>query len=612
MVMDELAISIDEQKNTIILANRYELTLDETTGYPVYGDHNLTEIVCVPTNSLEIVNDDIQLSTEHPTVGEEVIISFQVKNDGLLPSTGDQVTVEISQNGTVVETAMLQETGNENMIYVGETVDYAVTWVPESIEGDTTIKVTVEEKDVGGAPHIAEKTLTSGAEVVFGESYHWEYKETIIAVFEDIAFAIDAPDDASEWIRPESKAWMELVGQSEDEDVAQSHYYIFLPVENVGNEASQPFTLSAVLVKDSEMTETVLSEVSVPALEAKETRLVAVPLDIAPEYYSDFGALDVALTVAESNGTRLDHGQLHHTIYETGTAGYVLNDGKDTLSMKAGDKQALKVEQYPFKDESPVYYWSSDPSIATVDDLGNITAHKAGKATISAVGQKLNEATVEVNVTPGSKTSGGSGNGGGGEVAPVQPVLPQFKDVQSEDWFHDAVTRIAALGLVNGTGDDMFSPQAKVDRASFITMLWRKMGSPVVDYAMPFSDVAQETWYTEAVRWAASVGIGSGYDGRFDPHGEITREQAVTMLNRLCTFADEGDPLWNDMNILSYDDFGEISNWAIPAVQWAVGAGVIQGRTESTLCPQAAVLRCEVAKMLVNYIDAVEAHQKGK
>ena len=100
------------------------------------------------------------------------------------------------------------------------------------------------------------------------------------------------------------------------------------------------------------------------------------------------------------------------------------------------------------------------------------------------------------------------------------------------------------------------------------------------------------------------------FDGKtFRPDEPITREQAAAMLQRYAEFAKESNSLWNETNILSYEDFDSISDWAIPSLQWAVGAGVMKGRTDSTINPIENITRAEIAQMLVNYMGAVENYK---
>lgn len=199
------------------------------------------------------------------------------------------------------------------------------------------------------------------------------------------------------------------------------------------------------------------------------------------------------------------------------------------------------------------------------------------------------------------------------ETEPTEPVTPKwenpFGDVKKSDWFYNAVADVASKGIVAGISDTAYEPNGTLTRAMFVTMLHRYAGEPVVNFAMSYTDIG-ENWYTEAVRWASSTGVVKGFDNNsFRPDDPITREQAAAMLQRYAEFAKESNPLWNETNILSYDDFDRISEWAIPAIQWAVGAGVMKGRTDMTVDPTENITRAEIAQMLVNYMGAVEQYK---
>lgn len=98
-----------------------------------------------------------------------------------------------------------------------------------------------------------------------------------------------------------------------------------------------------------------------------------------------------------------------------------------------------------------------------------------------------------------------------------------FEDVSEGAWYYDAVQYVYQNGLMNGTSDTTFSPGQTTNRAMIATILWRQTGSPVVNYGMRFDDVDASTWYGEAVRWAASEGIVSGYgNGKFGPNDAIS------------------------------------------------------------------------------------------
>ena len=181
------------------------------------------------------------------------------------------------------------------------------------------------------------------------------------------------------------------------------------------------------------------------------------------------------------------------------------------------------------------------------------------------------------------------------------PVSLPFTDVAETAWYYDAVRYAHVNGLMEGTSDTTFTPNGTTTRAMVVTILWRQAGEPVVNYAMDFADVAEGTWYAEAVRWAASEGIADGYgDGGFGTNDPITREQFAVMLWRFARQQGYDVSVGEDTNILSYTDALEISEYAIPAMQWACGAGILEGNA-GHLYPQGDATRAEVATMLMRF-----------
>ena len=194
-----------------------------------------------------------------------------------------------------------------------------------------------------------------------------------------------------------------------------------------------------------------------------------------------------------------------------------------------------------------------------------------------------------------AKPSGGTSGGKGGKL---------FKDVNTDDWFHDAVYAAADKSIVSGVSEDMYEPNMPLTRAMFATMLHRYEGEPVVNYAYSFKDVPQDMWYTEAVRWAAAEGVITGYDeNTFGPDDPITREQAVAMMYRYSS--GKGlDVSYDIRETASYADNTQISDYAAPAFAWAVGRKVVNGRDDKTLAPADKITRAEIAQIFVNYIGA--------
>ena len=190
--------------------------------------------------------------------------------------------------------------------------------------------------------------------------------------------------------------------------------------------------------------------------------------------------------------------------------------------------------------------------------------------------------------------------------AEIAPEPLPFGDVDDGDWFADAVRFVYENGMMNGVSETDFAPHATTSRSMIVTILYRLEGEPVVDYAMDFTDVAGDAYYAEAVRWAASEGIVGGYGGGlFGADDAVTREQLAVILYRYAVYKGYDVSIGEDTNILSYADFADLSEYAIPAMQWACGAGVVNGTSESTLTPQGEATRAQVAAMLMRFCEAI-------
>jgi len=176
-------------------------------------------------------------------------------------------------------------------------------------------------------------------------------------------------------------------------------------------------------------------------------------------------------------------------------------------------------------------------------------------------------------------------------------MLNYFVDVPADSYYYDAVLWAAKQGITGGTDAEHFSPNASCERGQLVTFLWRTAGKPVVNYAMSFSDVSADAYYTEAVRWAASLGIVSGYgDGRFGVNDPITREQMAVMLYRFAK-AQGMDTTQGGMAVREFDDFEQVSAYAGEAMAWAVNTGILKG-ANNQLMPKASCTRAQIVTML--------------
>ena len=175
-----------------------------------------------------------------------------------------------------------------------------------------------------------------------------------------------------------------------------------------------------------------------------------------------------------------------------------------------------------------------------------------------------------------------------------------YNDVTAGDWFTPDVIYVTLTGLMNGTGDG-FSPNNNINRAQLVTVLYRMAGEPEVTGENPFTDVPDGQWYTDAVLWAAENGITDGTsETTFSPNNPLTREQMATFFYRFANF-EAGEPIEVTGDLSGYTDADLVADYAVDAMTWAVGEGVISGIGNNTLAPDNTASRAQMATVLTRY-----------
>lgn len=180
-----------------------------------------------------------------------------------------------------------------------------------------------------------------------------------------------------------------------------------------------------------------------------------------------------------------------------------------------------------------------------------------------------------------------------------------FADVVEGAWYYDSIRYAYENGLIAGYPNGLFGINDTITRGQIATILWRMEESPVVNYAMTFEDVGAGMYYAEAIRWAASEGIVGGYTAtQFGQDDAITREQLAAILWRYAQHKEYDVSVGENTNILSYADALTVSEWAVPAMQWANGAGLIQG-SDNNLMPKGNATRAQAAAILYRFCEPV-------
>ena len=238
--------------------------------------------------------------------------------------------------------------------------------------------------------------------------------------------------------------------------------------------------------------------------------------------------------------------------------------------------------------------------------LGWFTAYSGGvqvkQIEATETGEKTFYARWQKNVLPPPPITPGTPSAPVTPARPAAPVGLPFADVSGSDWFYNDVRYVYEKGIMDGTGIDRFSPNAPLTRAMIVTILYRMAGSPSVSGSSDFTDVAAGKWFAKAVAWAAANGIVNGYgSGLFGPNDPVTREQLAAILYRYAVYGGM-TAVTLEENLGSFADTAQLSAYAIQAMNWAVGQGLING-SGSNLVPKAQATRAQVAAIIHRYLE---------
>ena len=269
---------------------------------------------------------------------------------------------------------------------------------------------------------------------------------------------------------------------------------------------------------------------------------------------------------------------------------------------KPGQEQSKQEEQTPEEKKEP-----EAPA-----EQGAQGAQKAPEAQVSQGEQKAPEtqaapAAPEAQETQTAQAAQASQTAQAPQVAQGNtPVVDKkFSDVSANAWYAGNVQRVVEAGLMNGVSDSSFSPNTNVNRAMLVTILYRLADQPGPGMGN-FIDVKESAYYADAVSWAATTGIVTGFkDHSFQPKQDITRQELATILYRYAKWM--GYPMDGADDLSAFADRGQIASWAYEAMAWANGAGILNGRGGNELAPTATATRAEVATMMVRLMDLMGA-----
>lgn len=302
--------------------------------------------------------------------------------------------------------------------------------------------------------------------------------------------------------------------------------------------------------------------------------------------------------------------------YSSATATFVCaNDAAHTLTVNA-------IVTYEDSDDRSTREYTATASDGTNEYTDIITVSNSSPTTNGHYVPTLPNPTLP-NINIINALNQIRNNDSNKPTQPVEPSEPEkpaeeepyfiydsfpFVDVLPSSSYYDDVRYVYENDIMNGVSATEFAPNRTLTRAMIVTILYRVEGEPAVDFKGVFTDVPDDTWYSKAVEWAAANGIVNGYgDGKFGPTDAVTREQLAAILYRYAQFKGYDVSVGENTNILSYNDALTWSQWAVPALQWACGASVLDCRADGMLAPTADAYRYEVAAAIhafcVNVVD---------
>lgn len=176
-----------------------------------------------------------------------------------------------------------------------------------------------------------------------------------------------------------------------------------------------------------------------------------------------------------------------------------------------------------------------------------------------------------------------------------------FNDVNETDWFFKSVRFVKFYHLMSGVSETEFAPNSNLTRGMLVTILYRLSGEPECNEPT-FKDVEKNMWYSDGIAWAAENKIVNGVgENKFAPNSNITREQiALIMYNYSKLY---GLDTTESKDVEIFKDSGDVSTWAMDAVEWSVGAGILSGKGDGILDPKGNATRAEIATVLMRYTE---------
>ena len=280
-----------------------------------------------------------------------------------------------------------------------------------------------------------------------------------------------------------------------------------------------------------------------------------------------------------------------------------MNMEKIDMTTMSLEEKCLILDEMPlgsalcFPGHEMIYLGKVDDKYYVISAVGTIMSPDTGK--------RLNTRDVMINTLDVKRA-----NGKTWMEALNKAFMPCYAkldgktyDFPKTQWYHEGVAYCLNKGLLTNKEDGTFGLSDTTTRAMVAEALWAAEGKPKTVTRYFYQDVGEAHPSREAIFWATETGVMSGYGGNtFGANDAVTREQLAAILWRYAQYKGDDVSVGEDTNILSYADAFVISEYAIPAMQWACGAGIINGSDDGTLNPKGTAQKVHTAQMLMNFI----------
>jgi len=523
--------------------------------------------------------------------------TFVMEDGGKLEALGDNDWIDDATGesyGALVVCAMLEDEDESTVIVLPDgylPAGYSVVKTEHYVTVDDGDEKAVEETSfeaglIYGASSLVLGTVQEKYTIIFENEDGTELQRIDLEAGETPVYTGETPTKTAD-----ADYTYTFVGWTPDiEEVTESKTYtavfdaipVVTTVHTISFDSNGGSEVEDVTVADGEMLEKVVN----PTKSGYRFKGWFTDTELTVEYDFDSAVTTSFTLYAKWQKKQSSGGGGGTTYYHL--VKFNPDNGTEPTEIKIVRNTKLSKPEDPLKEGFSFGGWYTDEQYKTpynFDD--NVTKNLALYA-------KWNEVKKD-----GETEDDNNGNGTSGHVC----YSLKFDDLDITKWYHHDTDYVIGKDIFKGVSEKMFDPHGNITRAMMITVLYRVDGEPEVSGTTTFEDVDMDAYYADAVIWGQQNGIIKGYsETEFAPEADILREQIAAIMHRFAEYKGIDVSVGENTNILSYDDFDEISEYAIPSMSWAVGAEVIKGKTETTLNPQEYAERVEIAAILHRFI----------